>query len=302
MSTRTTVRRAERAARSVAADLVRRARPLVGPASLQDPPYGLRRTGGVVVQRAVTPYVPLAATVSRLPRVGRADLVAVYRERNAAVIGALAAEVTGTGALWALDAAHPALAAQTVGVGAGSRFVNLNRLLPPADDATWLVVADDDVRLSSGSLSDALALAAAAGLDVAMPSHDRDSFVNWSVTRCRPQSLVRLTRFIDQGPLLILSPLARRRLLPFDETIGMGWGAELAWGADTELRIGVLDGVRMQHLSPVSRTAYDVEHEWDRALQALDASPWSSWAQAQAELGRWSRWQSAPPWLARPVT
>jgi hypothetical protein len=275
-------------------------RPFVGPASLNDPPYGLRRTMLTVAERRLTPHVPPPRLLRRLPAPPQFDLVAVYRSRNAPHICSLVQEVTGTASLWALDDAPDPLLPITTGSGRGTRFANLNRLVTALDPQRWLVVADDDVVLTSGTLRQCVSLARTAGLDIAMPTHDCASFVNWESTRCRLASLVRLSRFVDQGPLLVLSPAGRRAILPFSEDLGMGWGAELAWACDDSLRIGLLDAIRMRHLAPVSRTSYDVDAEWARAADLLDRSQWASWREVQAEQDRWRRGRRRPPWPAGP--
>lgn len=273
------------------------ARPLVGPPGLHDPPHGLRNTARVVGERLAVPLTPTRRLLAALPPPPPFRLVALYRARNAARTSALVRSANAGAALWALDQAHPDLADHTVGFGPGSRFVNINRITPVQDGRTWLVVADDAVELPHASLADAVALAARAGLDISMPSHGPGSFVSWESTRCRPQSVVRLTRFVDQAPLLLLSPAAQAAILPFDETMGTGWGAALRWAVLDNLRIGVLDAVRMRYLNPVSPARCD-DAERTRAEDLLAGSPWSTWRDAQAELDRWPRGSSAPSWMA----
>ena len=161
-----------------------------------------------------------------------------------------------------------------------------------------MVLCDDDVAFDRGHLGQAMALAAVAGLDLAQPSHSPRSYLNWSVGRHRPASRVRLTRFAEQGPLLIFSPRARQRVLPLPEDMGMGWGIRTRWAADRSLRVGILDAVMIGHLHPVAWDGnYDITAEIGRANEAMDGSPWSSWEEMQKNLGRWWWWQAVPPWL-----
>lgn len=274
-----------------------RLRRFAGPTCLVDPPASLVATLGVIGARAVGHISPLRPRLRWLPPPPEFDLVCIYRARNSQTVEALSASVTGSSYLWALDRPTPELTNATVGFGAGSRFQNLNRLIAASDPDRWLVVADDDVSLSRADLGQAVSLALAAGLDLASPTHGPGSFLNWDVTRSRMLSIVRLTRFVDQGPLLILSPRARLAMTPFPEDLGMGWGVEVLWATLTDLSIGVLDAVPMRHLAPVKRGNYDVDAEWKRAQDLLAESPWTTWPDLQKELGRWERLRRTPPWF-----
>jgi hypothetical protein len=255
----------------------------------------------VALERLFEPWEPNW----RLPRAARATvddlaLVAVYRRRNAPLLERLVHEASeGRVALWALDEESPLLKEHTVGVGRGTRFELLNRLtdgLAP-DSGTWLVVADDDVRFVRGSLRCSVGLARAAGLDLCQPSHSRWSYLNWEVNRHRPARLVRLCRFVEQGPLMILSPNAISRLTPLPEDVGMGWGLEAVWGSLPDLRTGILDAVTVMHDRPVGQGGYDTALQWEQAESLRKAQGWESWRDLQRVLDTWWAWQRTPPWL-----
>jgi hypothetical protein len=273
----------------------RRLRPLVGPESLHDRPHGFTQFG-VMASRALEhlrPPVPRRLT-ARPPEI---SVVGVYRRRNADVLARLLEGVPPDRVhLWALDEAAPALAPMTAGTGPGTRFVLLNRLAPRCPPG-WLVIADDDVELDGANLPAVAALARAAHLDVAQPAHARDSHLSWSVTRRRLTTIARRTRFVEQGPLMVLGPHGRAELLPFPEDRGMGWGVEAVWARIDHLRFGVLDAAAMRHVTPVQPSGnYDVAAEWAQAERLLAVNGFASFAEVQVELDRWPLWRPAAPW------
>lgn len=271
---------------------------LVGPASQADRPRGWQACVAAV-ERTLTHIEPSGPALRRLPAPPPYRVYGVYRRANAATVQALLASTSAPAAWWALDGPAAALSATTVGQGPGTRFANLNRVLAarPPGPKDWVVLCDDDVAFARGRLDQAVALAAAAGLDLAQPSHSPRSYLNWSVERHRLASRVRLNRFAEQGPLLILSPYAQQRVLPLPEDLGMGWGIEATWAADRSLRIGIVDAVMVRHLQPVAWDGnYDIHAEIDRARELMDRSSWSNWEEMQKDLGRWWWWEAAPPW------
>jgi hypothetical protein len=210
----------------------------------------------------------------RQPRGGVSiALVCVYRTRNAPVVRALLAQLPGSAQvrLWCLDGAAPAdLAQATVGSGAGNRPVLLNRLvaaLSGTPDA--LVLADDDVRFCIGDLPRLVEAGGWLGLDVYAPAHLASSHASWDFVRRRRWTFGRVTDFVEQGPLLVLSPRGRDVVLPLPEDIGMSWGVEVRWclrARELGARLGLVDAVAVRHLSPAAG-AYD-RSEQEQTLQA----------------------------------
>ncbi len=220
------------------------------------------------------------------------DVIAcVYRARNAATVARLAGQARAAGArvrLWALDAPVDALAEWTAGTGPGTKFELVNRLLAttPVPDDAYVVVADDDVRMSS--LAAFLRVVKEARLDLAQPAHGRRSSSTHPVTRLVPGAVARLTRFVEIGPVFAVSPAWRDEVLPFPDDVGMGWGLEADWyglhrrGA----RLGVVDAAPMRHLGPIA-TAYDQSGERARLAERLAAQGLSGLDAIQDTLGVW---------------
>ena len=115
----------------------------------------------------------------------------------------------------------------------GGKFENLNRVLEAAGapaDADWTIVVDDDVRLPRAFLDRFVGVCEAFELDLAQPAQTLRSHSAWKVTRRRPASLVRETRFVEIGPVTAFGRAAAAELLPFPE-LRYGWGLDLHWAA-----------------------------------------------------------------------
>mgnify|MGYP006275427039 CR=1 FL=1 len=245
-------------------------------------------------------HVPPAG--ARPPR--RALLCCVYRERNADVVARLAADATARGwsvRLWALDAEVPALAAHTVGVGPGTKFALLDRLLtdPTVDPGTfdWFVVADDDVEVDRGSIDDLLALAEAGRLDLVQPAHTERSHRELEFTVRRPVSVARRTTFVEIGPIFAFRRELLEAMVPFPVGDSMGWGLELSW-FDLEragARLGIVDAAAVRHLHPVGAD-YAKQAERRHLQGLLDERGLTSVLEIQKTRGVWRPWRSGPPW------
>jgi hypothetical protein len=238
----------------------------------------------------------------RRPAPPGASLVCVYRSKNQRFVLELLAqamELEMAIALWALDARAANLAERTIGCGPGPRLQLLNRLLGalPASATGPLVVCDDDIVFERGGLRELLALTSACGFGVAQPAHAPGSYINHGITRARPLTLARVTTYVESGPVVVISPQWRSRVLPFPEELGMGWGVNLLWSDLQQIgcRLGIIDGVSLRHLAPAAR-AYDVGPEAERLRHLMKARGIENIADFQRTPRSWRAWQGEPPW------
>lgn len=188
-------------------------------------------------------------------------------------------------ALGAVDAADARLAEHTVAEQlGGGKFENLNRVLgPAAPDLDWLIVVDDDLRLPARFLDRFLAVCERFGLDLAQPAQTLRSHSAWRVTRRRPASLVRETRFVEIGPLTAFGRRPAAELLPFPE-LRYGWGLDLHWAAlaaERGWRLGVVDATPVRHESATVGTAYRREDAEAEAAGFLAERPYLAAARAR---------------------
>jgi len=261
-----------------------------------------RRIARHVLQPALERLDPAPATLAR--RLGQTmpppvALVAVYRRRFAAHVAALDASVPGgRSAFWALDEPDHRLAAATVGRGPGERLALLNRLAASLDlgEAEWLLVADDDVRFKRGSPTELARAAAHWALDLSQPAHAWDSHVSVRYTRRRMLTVARRTGWVEQGPILLLSPVARRLVLPFPSGVRWpAWGIEAQWSRMERegLRLGIVDAVTMVHLQDVNASGYSLDEARRQRRELLRGAGFSSEAELRVDRERWRPW--APP-------
>ena len=234
-------------------------------------------------------------------------LIGVYRRRNARYVRALTEVARAAGwavAWWALDDVDDALAAYTVGAGPGQRLELLNEVLSRTGLSDgWLVVSDDDVVFTRGDLVALLATCEEAGLHLAQPARSDDNThhefnVAHPITRARQMSRVRATTFVEIGPLFVVAPHWRERIVPFPTARGMGWGLELDW-FDLQregCRLGIVDCIRVEHTGEPG-SDYDFASEADRMHQELAGRGFAGWRDVQKDLAIWRPWQRVAPWL-----
>ena len=256
-----------------------------------------KRTLGEVAFSAIDLALLTGPRVDRLARAqpGRRVLVAsVYRP------GSLLAEGLPrlrsnrhdvTFALGAVGGAEPALAEHTVAEElGGGKFGNLNRVLEAVTGATtsagegggptgldfdWILAVDDDLVLPPRFLDRFVALCERFALDLAQPAQTLRSHSAWRVTRRRPASLVRETRFVEIGPLTAFGRRAAAELLPFPE-LRFGWGLDLHWAAlaaDAGWRLGVVDATPVRHESATVGSAYPRAEAEAEAAEFLASRP-----------------------------
>jgi GT2 family glycosyltransferase len=176
---------------------------------------------------------------------------------------------------------------QTVSMGAGGKFEHIDALLAehPAAGHDWLLVIDDDVVLPRGFLDRFLHCAQDAGLQLAQPAHRWHSHAAWPVTRRRPFTAVRQSRFVEVGPLTAFRAATFDTLLPFPQ-LAMGWGLDSHWGAlagEHGWRIGIVDATPVLHTTPVGG-GYERAAAVAEARAFLAARPYVTRAEA-----RWSQ-------------
>jgi hypothetical protein len=183
-------------------------------------------------------------------------------------------------ALGALGPPAPELAAETVVSGLdGGKFENLNGLLAAAPDLAgfdWLLVTDDDLVLPPRFLDRFLALCERFGLDLAQPAQTLRSHSAWKVTRRRPASLVRETRFVEIGPLTAFRAAVAAELTPFP-ALRFGWGLDLHWAAVAAQhgwRLGVVDATPVRHESGLVAASYSHDAAIDEAASFLAQRPY----------------------------
>ena len=226
-------------------------------------------------------------------------VVAVYRRKNARILGALLNQMPDGSdvRLWALDEISPSLAAYTVGVGPGAKFPLLMKAIGLGPCHGHLIVADDDVVLAVGTISTLIERATSAGFGIAQPGHHWSSWITHPMLYGRPWRFATDRDFVEIGPLFVVAPGWVEPVVQGFATSQMGWGLEAIWYSmkGAGLRVGVIDECLLVHMA-APKMDYDNEAEWQQMRAALDASGvdrlWDLFARSSA----WSRWRARPPW------
>jgi hypothetical protein len=233
-----------------------------------------KRGAGEVAFSAIDLALLTGPRVDRLARTqpGRRVLVTSVYRSGSLLAAALPRLTSGRHevvlALGAVGGAEGELAGHTVAEGlGGGKFGNLNRVLeaasgrgstPAALDFDWILAVDDDLVLPPRFLDRFVALCERFAFDLGQPAQTLRSHSAWRVTRRRPASLARDTRFVEIGPLTAFGRRAAAELLPFPE-LRFGWGLDLHWAALAEergWRLGVVDATPVRHEAATVGSAY----------------------------------------------
>ncbi len=258
---------------------------------------GWRRAKRTLGEVAFASVDAVAGTRRRAARLARATparevlIVGVYRPGSLlpAAMPALRSERHGVRfALGSMDAPDPALAEQTVAAGMrGGKFENLNRLLEAANAADgaapdWVIVVDDDVAFPRSFLDRFVAVCEHFALDLAQPAQTLRSHSAYKVTRRRPASLVRETRFVEIGPVTAFSRRAAGELIPFPG-LRYGWGLDAHWAAlagQRGWRLGVVDALPVRHETAVVGSTYSRAEAEAEGARFLAGKPYLPSARA----------------------
>jgi hypothetical protein len=250
-----------------------------------DPWRRAKRTAGELAFGALD---TLSATRPRLARLARATpardvlVTGVYRPGSlmAKALPALRSDRHNVRiALGATRGADDPLREHTVAEGLSEgKFENLNAVLAETSGTRpdWVLVVDDDVRLPHAFLDRFIAVCERFGLDLAQPAQTLRSHSAWKVTRRRPASIVRRTRFVEIGPVTAFGRQPAAELLPFPE-LRFGWGLDLHWAAvagQRGWRLGIVDALPVRHDAGLVATAYPREEAEAEAARFLADRPY----------------------------
>jgi hypothetical protein len=202
-------------------------------------------------------------------------------------------------ALGAMGEAAPELAAQTLAEGmSGGKFANLNRLVEAAGSgsAGWVLIVDDDVALPRRFADRLIGVAERLDFDLAQPAQTWSSDAAWRVTRRRPV-MARRTRFVETGPVTLMSREVFAAVYPFDAQ-GMGWGLDLHWGALAKHQgwsLGIVDALAVRHERRGTATTYGEEAALEAARRFLETHEHLGFDEAQEVLARYRRLPTSRP-------
>jgi hypothetical protein len=160
-----------------------------------------------------------------------------------------------------------------------------------------VAISDDDYLFARGRLETAIGVAVAAGFGLSGVSHDHRSHVSHGFTYGRALSLARLTSFVEVGPLVIVAPDWRGRILPMPEEFGQGHGLDAAWPdlRREGCRLGLIDAALIRHLHPPHCVDEGRGVELFHSMLARRGG----YRAALTNEAVWRPWHLSPPWVHR---
>lgn len=275
------------------------------PASALPPRSGYRRRSVRALGRAADAALDLNQALRRggmlidglaeeVPR-RQVAVFGVYGPRGARPMAAMVAELRRSRhavefALGALGGTGRLLERETsVTQMEGGKLTNLNRLAAgsSARGAEWVLLLDDDIVLPGRFLDRMVGLAEHFDLHLAQPALTQTSHTAWPIVRRRP-GILRETRFVEMGPVVLMRREAFAALTPFPEE-GMGWGVCLHWAAVAKRegwRLGIADAVPVGHDSRPPAESYDRAEALAAARELLRSREHIGWREAGEVLAR----------------
>lgn len=158
--------------------------------------------------------------------------------------------------LWALDRPLPALERVTLGQGFLPKWpimVSLMARVQP--DFDYVLFFDDDIVLPPDFCHEFLAEVLSCGAALSQPALTPDSFGSHAITRRDPSCRVRITNFVEIGPLVCMTNRFYQLVLPFLDPISpLGWGYEAQWSHVAKahgLAQAIVDRCAVRHARPV---------------------------------------------------
>lgn len=254
--------------------------------------FGIRASSRAIAADALADSLALLrAQPWRLRRAARATArrrvlaLAVEREGEANLLAEARAEL--------MRSQHQVHFDSTT-IGGRGKFENLNLLLSrnPPDTFDWVLILDDDVLLPRGFLDVFLFLAERFALQLAQPAHLARSHAAWPITRRRPGSVLRETRFVEIGPVVGLQAATFDVLLPFPE-LRAGWGLDAHWAGLAEAngwRRGVVDATPIRHQLRRIATFYSHAEAIAEGRRFLAERPYLSASESQHTLATHRSW------------
>jgi len=172
------------------------------------------------------------------------------------------------------DSRHQVVTKAVPCLAGKGKFQNLNAGLNGEDlePFDWMVLVDDDVEFPDDFLDKFLYLSEAADLHICMPAHRFRSYQTFELTARHWGGLVRVTQYVESGPITAFRRSMFRHILPFPE-LKWAWGTNIGWGESARkmgYRIGIVDGTPIRHLRPVGGS-YDVRLATEEAEAFLAA-------------------------------
>ena len=133
-----------------------------------------------------------------------------------------------------------------------SRMELLNNLAGMIDleHFDYVIITDDDIVIQNNFIDAFLGLQIEFDLALAQPALTKYSWTYHPIVRQKKQTHVRLTNFVEIGPMFSVSQRLIPFIFPFDTITSMGWGLNYVWPITVKkqgLRMGIIDATPVDH-------------------------------------------------------
>lgn len=117
-------------------------------------------------------------------------------------------------------------------------------------DFDYIVVCDDDIKLSKNFLDNYMYIQSKLDFCLAQPARTIFSYISHPITKRNSQLFARETRFVEIGPLFSVHKDIFKYVFPLDEAAAMGWGLDYVWPELVKAlnkKMGIIDATPVDH-------------------------------------------------------
>ena len=137
------------------------------------------------------------------------------------------------------------------------KFGNINTALATVklQDYDWVVITDDDVALPPRFLDGFISLCEVMGLKISQPAHRYHSYTSFTFNYRKWNSLGRITRYVEDGPVTAFHRDAMAYVYPFPE-LRWAWATDIAFcnaARHNHHNVGIVDYTAIEHLKPAGQ-------------------------------------------------
>ncbi|AHI25273.1 hypothetical protein [Komagataeibacter swingsii] len=137
------------------------------------------------------------------------------------------------------------------------KFGNINTALSRVNlsDYDWVVITDDDVNLPYRFLDKFIPLCEIMDLKISQPAHRYHSHASFTFNYRKWNSIARVTRYVEDGPVTAFHRDAMAYLFPFPE-LRWAWATDIAFCDEAHRNnhnVGIVDYTAIEHLKPAGQ-------------------------------------------------
>lgn len=142
-------------------------------------------------------------------------------------------------------------------MGNRGKFGNINTALSRVNlkQYDWVVITDDDVALPPRFLDTFIPLCEVMDLKISQPAHRYHSYASFTFNYRKWNSLGRVTRYVEDGPVTAFHRDAIAYTFPFPE-LRWAWATDILFCNEAHKNnhnVGIVDYTAIEHLKPAGQ-------------------------------------------------